>query len=101
MMCGNTLDSHPKRNDPDFGNRMVSAHCYDELDPEAAFLITTCHACNMNGRKDDRYFECLRDARIKYLYDSDGNRKGKGEYLGHGRKPTPHTNVFTRQANHR
>lgn len=95
--CGHTVAYHPKRNEPGFGNRMVAAHCYDELHPEKVFLITTCSTCNTNGRKSGRYFTCLRSAYKEYLYDSDGNIKGKSDYLGHGKMLSRHHRRYSPQ----
>ena len=100
--CGHTVDSHPKRNELGFGNRMVAAHCYELGHEGKCFLITTCSPCNSNGQdrngqKSDRAFKCLRNAHIEYLRDSDGSHKGKWEY-SHSVDPTPKARLYTRQA---
>ena len=95
--CGRTLDSHPKRNDPDFGKRMVAAHCYEMGHEDKSFLITTCSPCNSNGQKSGRVFETLRNAHIEYLRDSDGDHKDIREY-SHKSGPTPKARLYTKQA---
>lgn len=60
---------------------MVAAHCYDHgRHGAAAFLITTCGPCNINGRKKNRCFKSRRVADIVYLYDENGQPKYKQDY---------------------